>query len=146
MHSSFAWLFSLDLLFAAPFASAYVDVAGNADLTNKRHVGGHFVRAVIPLEARRSVDIEERNPHHTAAQQAAKAAKGTAGTTAAARTNTASDTSAATNGTTTATAAKKAGQKAKKAKKAAKAAAAAQRSVLVGQQAGKPATAAAARK
>lgn len=59
MHSSIAQLFSLGLLVAAPFASAYVDVAGTADLTNKRFVGGHIARAATPLEAR----------HHTAAQQ-----------------------------------------------------------------------------
>jgi hypothetical protein len=37
MHSfSIAQLFSLGLLVIAPLASAYVDVAGTVDLTNKR--------------------------------------------------------------------------------------------------------------
>lgn len=60
MHSSIAQLISLGLLVVAPFASAYVDVAGTSELTHKRsYVGGLIARAAVPLEAR----------HHTAAQK-----------------------------------------------------------------------------
>jgi hypothetical protein len=78
MHSfSIAQLFSLGLLVAAPLASAYVDVAGTAELTNSKRSfvvsltltylrpcaytlqqGGHIARAAAPLQAR----------HHTEAQ------------------------------------------------------------------------------